>query len=256
MLSRLLSRSAIIWTQIRRSVPCRLSAARTLRYFSAAGSVTEKKSANESKRNEDLSSTKSPAADFRFAMGERVRLLVTADPKSVEGVVTGRIQTLNNCDRYIVERPLKDGEMHDLVIDVSRLTTVDDPYNEVNIRDATRIISGSTSHFHHKSGRYQMLSAQAPNFKFERGQRVQIMITNQIGIIVSRIQHLTGCNRYNLTIVPAKDDKPKSVEMAVVSEHLMFGVDGENLMHLNATEKESKTPGGPIEFQKAFPSNL
>jgi hypothetical protein len=211
--------------------------------------------ARESKSKDASSGQSAKSPDFRFAMGERVRLLVTADPTGVEGVIVGRIQALRGCDRFIIDRPLRNGEMQEhLVVDVSRLSTVRDQHSEMNIRDATRILNGGSSSVPHKASRYQMLAAQAPKFKFELGQRVQIMITNQVGIIVSRVQHLTGCNRYNLAIGPGKDEKPKSVEMEVVSEHLLFGVEGENLMHL--TEGESIAPGGPIEFQKPFPSRL
>lgn len=45
-------------------------------------------------------------------------------------------------------------------------------------------------------------------FKHELGQQAQDLVTGFKGIIFSRSQYLTGCNRYGLQPTVGKDGKP------------------------------------------------
>lgn len=47
-----------------------------------------------------------------------------------------------------------------------------------------------------------------PDFQFDLGDKVKDRISGLIGIVMSRSEHLTGCNRYWASPQEVKDGKP------------------------------------------------
>jgi len=77
-------------------------------------------------------------------------------------------------------------------------------------------------------------------FKFELGQEVKDKITGFVGIIVSRAEHLTGCNRYGVQSRKLKSPT-ETAEWVWFDEHqLIFKGKG-----LTLELEQKQKPGGP-----------
>lgn len=88
------------------------------------------------------------------------------------------------------------------------------------------------------------------DFKFNLGQRAKDVVTGFSGVIMSRIQYMTGCNQYG--ICPTKLDKEgKTIEWNYYDENRIV-LAGKALKLPKAKgEKEVKGADGPLPASRA-----
>ena len=89
------------------------------------------------------------------------------------------------------------------------------------------------------------------NFKFELGEKVKDQITGYSGIIIGRIEYITGCDQYLIVNQKVKSDGERK-KGEWFDENRLIKMKGQKFV-LKTEKKDYKNNGGPSLGSESAP---